>query len=205
MYTYIKQSISKPFLTFEQPLNAEEYDNIGESWEDYLDNKWVLLNADQVQFHEENPDASILEVWNMQLTPAWERTITQAKKEKLHQIKAYDSSKDVNSFIVSMQVDGEMKEISGWLTPAERSNYRSSIDAAKLTGIEMLSFYINDAELTISTTAAELMLAQIQLYADQCFMITKQHEAAVKSLSTIQEVDEYDNTVDYPQKLVFTV
>jgi hypothetical protein len=49
------------------------------------------------------------------------------------------------------------------------------------------------------------MLAQIQLYADQCFLVTKQHEAAVNALDSIESVDNYDITLGYPTKLVFNV
>jgi hypothetical protein len=49
------------------------------------------------------------------------------------------------------------------------------------------------------------MLAQIQLYADQCFIVTKQHITAVEALETIEEVDAYDVSADYPQRLIFTL
>ena len=45
------------------------------------------------------------------------------------------------------------------------------------------------------------MLAQIQLYADQCYMVTKQHKAAVEALDTIEGVDNFDITSGYPEKL----
>ena len=49
------------------------------------------------------------------------------------------------------------------------------------------------------------MLAQIQLYADQCFIVTKQHKAAVEALDSIEAVDNYDVTAGYPTKLTFNV
>ena len=49
------------------------------------------------------------------------------------------------------------------------------------------------------------MLAAIQLYADQCFIKTKQHEAAIKALATIEDINNYDYTVGYPTKLNFTL
>jgi hypothetical protein len=38
-YLYIKKSIAKHFVDFAEPLSAEEYNNLGETWEDYWDNK----------------------------------------------------------------------------------------------------------------------------------------------------------------------
>lgn len=194
-YTYIKINTKGNYVTLNEPLNENLY-NLGSSYEDYLANKWVLLSDEQVTFHEEHPNATVYEVWNMEMTPTPERTIDDAKSNMIALIDAYDSSENVNGFTVNSTV-------SGWLTAAERSNYKSSIDAAKLLDIETLSFYIGDLLVSVSTTLAEQMLAQVQLYADQCFIVAKQHKAAVKALTSIEEIDAYDYTSGYPAKLNF--
>lgn len=137
----------------------------------------------------------------MQLTPASERTLAQAKQEKIEAINSYDSSDAVNGFNIIK--DGET--ITAWLTPSERANYRSSIDAAELVGVENLQLYVGEMPVTLPTQSAKMMLAQIQLYADQCFIVTKQHIAAVEALKTIEAVDAYDNTVGYPNKPEFNL
>jgi hypothetical protein len=48
-----------------------------------------------------------------------------------------------------------------------------------------------------------MALAQIQIYANQCYTVTEQHKAAVAQLQTIQEVEDFDIEADYPEKLVF--
>jgi hypothetical protein len=58
-YLYIKKSIAKHFVDFAELLKAEEYNNLGETWKDYLDNKWVLLSDEQKAFYEANPNASV--------------------------------------------------------------------------------------------------------------------------------------------------
>lgn len=194
-YTYIKRDIKGYYIEFDEMFNPELYDNIGSTFQDFLNNLWVLLSDEQVAFHVEYPDASVNEVWNMQLD---QRTLDDAKVEMIEKIDDYDSSNNVNGFTVN-------GEIEGWFSPEERSNYKSSIDAAKLLGIETLSFFIGDNLLTLPTLMAEQMLAQIQLYADQCYIVTKEHKLAVENLSTIEEVDAFPYTVGYPQKLDFTV
>ena len=196
MYVYIKLSIAATFVSFEKPLSEEEYNNIGSTWQDFLDNLWVPLSADQVAFHEEHPEASVNEVWDMQLNPVPERTLEDAKSEMIERIEEYDSSPNVNSFLIN-GVD------AGWLTPAERSNYKSSIDAAKLLGLEKLSFFIGDNLLEVTPDQGEYMLAQIQIYADRCFIVTKQHKMAVGALETIEEVDGYYFAEGYPEKINF--
>jgi len=131
----------------------------------------------------------------MTLPEPYTRTLEDAKNEKLMAIEDYDRSSFVNSFDI-MQNDEVVA--SSWLTPAERANYRSSIDAAELVGLTELSLYIGEIPVTLPTATAKLMLAQIQLYADQCFIVTKQHKAAVEALESIEAVGNYDITARYP-------
>ena len=198
MFTYIKHDIKGFYVTFEEELNSELYDNLGSTWEDFIANKWVLLSNDQVEFRKANPSAKIHEVWTMQLDPVHVRNIEDAKNEMIGKIEQYDHSGDVNGFTIN-------NSIEAWFTPSERSNYRSSIDAAKLLGLDSLSFYVGDVMLDITPTVAEGLLAQIQLYADQCFIVTKQHKSAVEALQTIEEVDNYDYTAGYPSKMNFDI
>ena len=194
-YYYIKKGLAQKVLEFNERFNPELYNNLGETLQDYIDGKWVELSDEQVAFYNENPYASVGEIWNMALN---ERTIGEAKRDKIAEIDSYDDSFNVNSFLVNGTV-------AGWLTPEERSNYRNSIDAAKLLGIENLSLYIGDLPITLSTQQAERMLAMVQLYADQCYMVTKGHKAAVKVLENIADIDGYDYTTGYPKRLEFDV
>lgn len=199
MYTYIKRNVPGIYLQYEEWIDPEKYD-VGSSWEDYINGKFIELSADQVKFHEEYPNASVKEVWEMALTPVPEyvRTIEDAKREKLHAIEMYDTSSNVNSFTVNHM-------ISAWFTVQERLNYKQSVEAAKLLSVPELSFYIGNMELSVAPELAEGMLAQLQLYADQCFIVTKKHQIVVESLETIEEVDSYDYTVGYPAKLNFDI
>lgn len=202
MYTYIRNAIKGYYIETPDQISEEYWQGwIGTTYQDFIDGKWILLSEEQVAFHNEHPNASINEVLNMQLKPIPERTLEQAKAEKIDQIDRYDSSDFVNGFDVVTE-DGT---ITAWLTPSERANYRSSIDAAELVGVNELNLYIGDTLITLPTQTAKLMLAQIQLYADQCFIVTKQHKSAIKALSVVEDVDNYNNTSGYPQKLVFNI
>jgi hypothetical protein len=137
----------------------------------------------------------------MQLTPVPPRTIEQAKAEMANRINEYDSSDNVNAFNVH-DIEHDIT-FEGWFTPDERSNYKSSIDAAKLVGLETLSFFVGNVMLEVTPTQAEYMLAQVQLYADQCYIITKQHKIAVDALDTIEDVDAFPYQQGYPNKITF--
>lgn len=197
MKTYIKKNIKGFYVKYPTEIDEE----VGSTYQDFLDGKYVLLTDDQALFHNDNPRATISQVLNMNMSypenPMWEDVINF----KLKAIENYDTSDNVNSFNVS--INGNI--FSAWLTPAERSNYRTSVEAAELVGNESISLFINDVLITIPTAAAKIMLAQIQLYADQCYIVTKQHENAILNTSTVEEAQALDITQGYPEKLTFTV
>lgn len=194
MITYIRNTYRGSYVEFPEEIDASYWEGkIGNTYSDYLQGKWVKLSNEQVQFHKDYPKASISEVLNMELNSTPERTLQDAKNEVIQRIRDYDNS--LNSFTVN--------GINSWLTPEERSNYRSSIEASETVGRTDITFCVGDTEFTISIEQAKLLLAQIQLYADRCFIITKRHIASVNELETVQEIDEYVYTQDYPNKLEF--
>lgn len=196
MFTYIKHDVRGFYVELPEMLTEDLYSNLGTTWDDFVDNKWVLLSEEQVKFHQENPKAKVSEVWTMVLDPVHVRNIDDAKNEMKSRIERYDDSEEVNQFIIN-------GVITGWFTPSERSNYKSSIDAAKLVGIETLTFFVGNNMMEITPSVAEQLLAQIQLYADQCFIVTKQHKLNVDALETMEEVDAYNYKQGYPEKLNF--
>lgn len=195
-FLYIKKDIRGNYLELEEMLDQELYNNLGETYSDYLNNYWVLLSDEQTEFKRNHPGASLREVWDMKLNPPYERTVEDARRELLRKIEQYNVSENVDSFIVNDQ-------ITTWFTVQERLNYKQSIEAAKLLNIQALSFYIGDIKMDIAPDIAEQMLAMIQLYADQCFMVTKMHTLNVEKLSTIEEIDSYDYKSGYPERLNF--
>lgn len=199
MYTYIKKEIPGHYFRPQEPLTEENCDVLGSTFEDYLNGKFVPLNEEQIAFAEENPEASIKEIFEMHIEEAipYVRTLEDAKNELKHRISLHDHSEEVNSFTVN--------GLTAWFTPTERANYKQSIEAAKLVNMATLQFFIEDNLLEVGTSEAEEMLALIQLYADKCYIVTRQHNLAVDKLETIEDVDNYDYTVGYPDKLEFTL
>lgn len=200
MKTYIRKSIKGYYIQFPEEIDAEYWaGKIGSTYEDFRDNKWILLSEEQEAFHNEHKYASVREVLNMELNAVVEPDpVETAKFNKLNDIRNYDNSSEINDFTVN-------GETHAWFTPEQRSNYRNSVDAAKLLGVESLEIFVGDNLITIPISVAEQALASIQLYADQCYIKTKQHIAAVEALTTVEEINNYDYTVGYPTKLNFTL
>ena len=200
-YIYIKRGLG--YVEFDTPISTELNGNdLGSTWEDYNNGKFVLLSAEQLAFKNEHPTASIKEVFDMQMTPAPVRTLEDAKNEMIATIEEYDDSNSVNEFIITH--DGQVVT-TDWFEPNIRANYKNSVESAELVGLPTVSFYVGDMPITLPTQDAKLMLAQIQLYADACYIVTRQHIAAVEALTTIEAVDAFDYTADYPNKLSFEV
>jgi hypothetical protein len=194
-YVYIKLSVSKHYLEYEAPLSAEEYDNIGETWQDYVDNKFVPLSEEQVAFRDNNPTATVKEVWDMELTPPHVRTLDEAKREKIMLIEEYDRSEAVNSFTIGNQ--------AMWLTVGERQQLETQVSSSEAIGRTTMTRWYGGEDFTFSLDIWKQMLVALEIYAGDSKNVTEAHKAAVNALETIEEVDNFDITVGYPDKLSF--
>lgn len=119
--------------------------------------------------------------------------IDMAKAAKIAQIAAYSDSDAVNSIT--------FHSIKTWLTRTVRDGYDTSITAAKNLGEANVTFMVGDKEMQLPVEQARRVLDLVQRYADACFLVTERHKIAVKSLQTVEEVESYDYTVGYPEKL----
>lgn len=131
--------------------------------------------------------------------PTPQQLLDKAKANKINEIEIYDSSDAVNSFRVNVGNE----TIDTWITPEQRSDYKNSIDAAELLGMTELHPIFNGIPITLDIQTAKIYLAKIQIYANQCYGVTEQHKAIVNSLTTIDEVKNYDITANYPNRLIF--
>lgn len=197
MVTYILLNSKTKFFTSPEKIVPGQGYWLGDTWEDYLQGRLVILSDEQVAFHEAHPTATPKEVWDMELVPAKEPTLAEVKANKIAEIQNYDNSSAVNSFLLN----GE----EAWLTPDERVRYSNSLNSYKRLGLEEAAFVINGKAFTVSVEVAELLLAKISVYADACFMITTQHITEVNTLNSIDEVNEFDITAGYPEKLTFEI
>ena len=72
-------------------------------------------------------------------------------------------------------------------------------------GKETMNLWYDGTKYVIPCDILTQMLQTIEQYAILCFNVTEEHKAEVKSLTTIKEVDSYDYTTGYPEKLSFVV
>ena len=119
--------------------------------------------------------------------------IDMAKAAKIAEIAAYSDSDAVNSLTFN--------GIKTWLTPNIRANYLVSLDAAELLGETDITFVVEGVQASLPIKQVRLLLAKIQRYADACYIVTEGHKRAVRELQTVEEVEAYDYTKGYPEKL----
>ena len=194
-YTYIKLDISGYYIEFDEMFDPNLYNNLGDSYEDFINNKWVLLSDEQVSFHVEHPEANVKEVWDMELTPPHERTLEEAKEFKINEISLYDKSDSINSFSINGQ--------DMWLTVEERQQLATQINVNEAVGREDMTKWFDGVSYTFTIAEWKQMLIALEIYAGDALNVTESHKAAVNELENIQDVDAYDYTIGYPTKLEF--
>lgn len=113
-------------------------------------------------------------------------------KEYLEQkIKLYDKSESVNSFIINNSYY--------WLDKETRLGIMHLANCSK----DNIQLVLGDKILTIPVDKAKDFLAQLEVYAGQCYLQTQKHLLAIKELKTIEDIINYDYTKGYPEKITF--
>ena len=198
MITYINKNHRGYYVEFPEEIDSVYWEGqIGSTYEDFQSGKWVKLSNEQVAFHNEYPSASVREVLKMELDPVHERTLEDAKFEKKEQIAQYDSSEAVNSFTIGNAVM--------WLNVNERQQLATQIQANEVIGRNDMTKWFNGVSYTFQIDVWKQMLTALEIYAGDALNVTEAHKAAVDALQTIEEVDNYDFTTGYPEKLSFNV
>ena len=135
--------------------------------------------------------------WEDYVKPKPIKTLEQVKQEKINEIINYDISSNVNSFTVN----GEQT----WISKADRVGLMNSTSIEKANNKTDTYLWFNHTRLTISCDNLINMLSELEEYALQCYNTTEQHKANVNALNTIEDVEQYDYTQDYPNKLNFII
>lgn len=123
--------------------------------------------------------------------------LDRAKELVLRKIDQYDTSSNVNGFMLN--------GVQVWLSKDTRVGLMNSVTIEKNSGKEQSTVWFNGICITINCDAAIQMLSSIELYALACYNRTAQHRLAVSQLTDISKVQAYDYTAGYPDKLSFTI
>ena len=130
-------------------------------------------------------------------TELYNNWLNMEKRVKINNIISYDISENVNSF----KVNG----ISTWLDKSTRVGLNNSLNIEKNNGHTTTVLYLNNIAITLSIDKALEILSNIEMYAIDCYRTTEMHKTNVNNLDVIENVELYDYTDGYPDKLEFNV
>ena len=125
----------------------------------------------------------------------YEYSFEDVIKNKVTEIQEFDKSEDVNSLVLGGNVM--------WFDKSTRVGLFNSITIEKQMGKTDTVLWYDSTKYIIPISDALSMLNEIEMYALNCYNVTQSHIAAVRSLQTIQEVENYNFKVGYPAKLKF--
>lgn len=128
-------------------------------------------------------------------TPTPEQLLQRAKARKIAELEAYDASDAVNSFVVNGK--------TMWLDASTRQQLRISLDAMQQAGRENVTKWFDGEKYAYPIDVWYYMLGLVEVYASDALNVTESHKAAVNALTSVSEVEGYDYTVGYPDKLSF--
>lgn len=127
--------------------------------------------------------------------PTPEQLLERAKASKIAELEAYNVSDNVDSFTI----DGQ----SMWLTVEERQQIATQISANEAVGRTSMTRWFNGHSFTFSIATWKQMLVALEVYCGDAINVTESHKAAIEAFTTVEEVEAYDFTVNYPSKLAF--
>jgi hypothetical protein len=133
--------------------------------------------------------------WEEYITPIYEPTIEDHRRDKIREIERYDSSDEVNIFYI--------QGLPVWLDKATRAGLKLRFEAELAMKEENTTLWYGNQSFTLQLNMAIQMLYAIEVYASKCYDNTQKHLANVEKLETLEEIIEYDYHTGYPEKLNF--
>ncbi|MBP3601605.1 MAG: DUF4376 domain-containing protein [Alistipes sp.] len=155
--------------------------------------------VDGIEMNVYNPTAEQVlaagwELW-VEPTPTADQLLRDARNNKLQELSRYDSSPAVNEFY--------MNGNPLWLDKATRVGLALRFDAEVANDLTETTLWANSVSYTLPLEMARGLLNALEMYASACYDNTQKHSANIKALVTIEEIQAYNFTTGYPEKLQF--
>ena len=165
----------------------------------YYEGQSITRKLDNGALFSGVPSVEQLEAWGFEEwhepAPTPEQLLERAKSAKIAELEAYDQSDAVNGFSVNGQ--------DMWLDAQTRQQLRISLDANQQAGRETVTKWFDGVQYTYPIEVWYYMLGNVEVYAGDALNVTESHKAAINALDDIEDVEAYDFTIGYPEKLSF--
>lgn len=141
--------------------------------------------------HEQMIDAG----WQVYVEPepTEAELLEAARANKIAEIEAYDQSENVNMFYLGGN--------PMWLDAQTRQTLRISIDSYAAMGMETATKWFGGQQYTFPVSVWLTMLNALEVYAAEALNVTESHKAVVAAMENIADVEAYDITEGYPERL----
>lgn len=120
-------------------------------------------------------------------------TLLDIKNHLLSLQKEYDSSTEVNCFILNNE--------KVWLDKATRVGLFNILNLEKISGINTTTLWFDTMSIEANIDKAIALLTAVERYAKKCFDNTQKHYIEIQQLESIEECLAYDVTKEYPDIL----
>lgn len=157
----------------------------------------IVAYRDGARVYKPSHKTLIANGWELYVAPepTEEQLLESAKARKISDLEFFDKSDVVNGFYIS--------DMPVWLDKDTRVGLKLRFEAELAQGKEETTLWHEGMQFPLPLSSAMQMLYALELYASACYDNTARHRANINSLATIEEVEAYDYTTFYPDKLRF--
>lgn len=183
MFNYIYQN---QFVTSDEELTSPDY-AVGNSLEDYIAGKYVILSEEQVTYMNEHPNASPEEVWEMH--PLDHVIHVETPQDRM--FKYFEEEHNL------VYINNEVHPC--W----DHQQIIYNAECAKALNEEYFTFMADGKYFRGGTDDIIQMMRQIGLYYHKLSIVTNRHYRYLEKHP--DEIGSYDYTTGFPEILHFTL
>lgn len=193
VYHYLNITVRGSYIDYDYELTAENGHELGATYQEYLDQKWILLTEEQYAFKKENPGATVKEVLDMQLVvPTPEELLQQAKNSKIQEIEIRRSSSDVRKITYNGQ--------DMWIEKSDRLAIKdrcSTVIQRGQTSIAVGNIFMNPS-------SAIEVINKLNDYDDACDKVKSDKIIAITNCVAVEEVESIEVVTGWPDVVSVT-
>lgn len=153
----------------------------------------IIINKNGLNIYNPTEEMILNDGWIEYIEP--EQTIEHYRYNKIIEIINYDSSSSVNEFYI------QDKPI--WLDKNTRVGLKLRFESELAMGKTETTLWYNNTQFSLTLENAMQILYTLECYASACYDNTQKHLTEVKKLTNIEDIKNYNHTIDYPEKLKF--
>lgn len=180
------------------------YQKLIDGYMQYKEDSEIILHKEGMQIFNPTEEMILEDGWVEYVQEVSnELTLEDTIRLKLQDLVQYDESSNVNDCVIIYKG----QELHYWANKMERDSLKGAV--SDFLSLDRYSYRLDlrDLGVTIQIPSKALLniLIQLECYAADCYNKTTDHQFAIKQLTSIEDVQNYDFTVGYPEKLTFTL